>query len=803
MKWLKRLLWGGLFLLILIVAFTFLPYFNDYQSEGKLLLTGLKKPITVKRDEKGMAFIYAENMHDAIMAQGFVTAQDRLFQMQLTRLFAQGRICELAGEKARHLDIRMRTIGLHRIAQKQAKMLDRETRDFFQNYVDGVNAFIEQCPGHLPLEFKLAGIKPEPWSVTDSLCILYYMGYSTSANLNTEVVTQMLVETVGPDKAAEILPININPDDPDDFGQTSLPAFGRPSAYSLTTDKNLLTLIRDLPLRLGSNNWVVSPKLSPGPKPILAGDPHLDPRILPSVWYPLGIITPELRAVGANIPGLPGMAIGRTGYISIASTNNYGDMQDLYVEVLDPTSPDRYLEGKKSLPFEVIEEKLKIKDKESPEGYREEKIKIRLTRRGPVVSDILPGLETEKVITLRWAPVESMTPVVDLSGLLTAKSTADLHEVLARVPMLCLNWVFADVKGNIGYRASGKLPIRRRGDGTFPHQVTSSEDNWKGWILQTDMPHSDNPVRGWLGTCNQKTVTNDYPFYYSSYFAPSYRYRRLKELMKSPDPKTVDNHWQYQRDVKNLMAAKIAPVMAKALLAHGDTKDMGKILSDWNFMDELDLAAPTIFQTTYINFARLVFEDELGPKVTTTMLNNWYFWEERLQQMVLGGSSEWFDDQNSSGKVETLDDLFHQAGQKAKAQLSTRLGSDPNNWLWGKVHTLELVSPIRREGLGKELLGSGPMPMGGSGETLYRGWYGLDDPFEVTNCASLRMVADMADDDKIVAVLPGGVTGRLFSPHQKDQIKAFMDGTKLYWWFSDKTINEHTKTTLVLEPKQN
>ena len=804
MKWLKRLLWGGLLLLIMIVAFAFcLPYFNDYQSEGKLILTGLRKPVTVKRDEKGMAFIYAENMHDAIMAQGFVTAQDRLFQMQLTRLFAQGRICELAGEKARNLDIRMRTIGLHRIAQKQAKMLNQETRGFFQSYVDGVNAFIEQCPGDLPLEFKLAGIKPETWSVTDSLCILYYMGYSTSANLKTEIVAQMLVETVGPDKAAEILPININPDDPGKFSETSIPAPGKPSDYSLKDDENLLALIHDLPLRLGSNNWVVSPRLSQGLKPILASDPHLDPRILPGVWYPLGIITPEARAVGANIPGLPGIALGRTDYISIAMTNNYGDMQDLYVETIDANSPDRYLEGKISLPFEVIEETLKIKDKESPDGYREEKIKIRLTRRGPVVSDVLPGLETEKVISLRWAPVESMAPVIGLSGLLTARSTADLHKALAHVPMLCLNWVFADVKGNIGYRASGKLPIRSQGDGTFPHQVTSGEDNWKGWIPQADMPHSDNPIRGWLGTCNHKTVPSDYPFYYSSYFAPSYRYRRIKELMKSPGPKTVDNHWQYQRDVKNLMAAKIAPVMAKALLAHEDTKEMGKILSNWNFMDDPDLAAPTIFQTTYINFARLVFEDELGPKVTTTMLNNWYFWEERLQQMVLNGSSEWFDDQNSKDTVETLDDLFHHAGQKAKTQLSARLGNDPNNWLWGKVHTLELVSPIRRKGLGKELLGSGQLPMGGSGETLYRGWYALNNPFEVTNCASLRMVADMADDDKIVAVLPGGVTGRLFSPHQKDQIKAFMDGSKLYWWFSDKAINEHTESTLVLEPKPN
>jgi len=331
MKWLKRLLWGGLFLLIMIVALTFcLPYFNDYQSEGKLLLTGLTKPVTVKRDEKGMAFIYAENMHDAIMAQGFVTAQDRLFQMQVTRLLAQGRICELAGEKARPLDIRMRTIGLHRIAQRQAKMLDQETRDYFQSYVDGVNAFIERCPEDLPLEFKLAGIKPELWSVTDSLSILYYMGYSTSANLNTEIVTQMLVETVGPDKAADILPVNINPDDPGDLGQTFIPTLGSSSAYSLKADENLQALMRDLPLRFGSNNWVVSPRLSPGSKPILAGDPHLDARILPGVWYPLGIITPEIRAVGANIAGLPGFALGRTDYITIATTNNYGDMQDLY-----------------------------------------------------------------------------------------------------------------------------------------------------------------------------------------------------------------------------------------------------------------------------------------------------------------------------------------------------------------------------------------------------------------------------------------------------------------------------------------
>ena len=314
------------------------------------------------------------------------------------------------------------------------------------------------------------------------------------------------------------------------------------------------------------------------------------------------------------------------------------------------------------------------------------------------------------------------------------------------------------------------------------------------------MPHSTNPGKGWVGTCNHKVVSNDYPYYYSSHFSPSYRYRRLMELLNSPGPKSVDDHWQYQRDEKNLLAEKIAPIMAKTLLTHKDTEEMGEILSGWNFMDRPDLAAPLIFQATYLAFARLVFEDELGENATNTLLNNWYFWQERLQKMVLKGSSDWFDNVNTGERTETLNDLFHQAALKAKAQLSEKFGNDPRKWLWGKAHTLELVSPLRRNGMGKGLLGSGQMPMGGSGETLYRGLYDPNNPFSVKVSASLRMVADMADDEKVVAVLPGGITGRLFSPHHKDQVQSFMDGGKRYWWLSDKAIDAHTEHTLQLNP---
>jgi penicillin amidase len=331
--------------------------------------------------------------------------------------------------------------------------------------------------------------------------------------------------------------------------------------------------------------------------------------------------------------------------------------------------------------------------------------------------------------------------------------------------------------------------------------VKDSHDNWAGWIPFDDMPQLYNPQKGWVGTCNHKTVGRDYPYYYSSRLSPSYRYRRLKQLLGSPGNKSVDEHWQFQRDTMNLMAKKIAPVMARALIAHEDTKEMGQILSQWDFLDNPDKAAPTIFQAIYRKFARLVFEDELGEDLARTMLERWYFWEERLEKMVLKGTSSWFDNVKTNDMKEAVDGLFHQAALDVAEELGSDLGRSPKKWMWGKVHQLEFVSPIRRKGFGKGLVGGGSHPALGSGETLCRGIYDFNDPFGVTVSASLRMVVDLGDHDKVLAVLPGGVSGRLFDAHTKDQIEAFMHGDKVYWWFSDKAIQEHRDTTLVLTPQ--
>jgi penicillin amidase len=786
-------------LLLLAFGISACSFLNSFQSEGTLVLPGLKGPVTVHRDEKGMAYIYAQDMHDAVMAQGFVTAQDRLFQMELTRLFATGRICEMAGEEARPLAIRMKTIGFLRNAKKHAALLEPQTRAFFQSYIDGVNAFIQGYPKEHHLEFKLAGIKPTPWTVEDSLAVFYLMSWNSAANLDTEIIAQMLVDKLGPEKAKEIFPLNLNPDDPPGPEvRTAVPVY---HPLGLEKDQSLLAYLKDRPLGLGSNNWSVGSRLSAGGEPIVANDPHLDARMLPGPWYPSGLITPQFRAVGANIPGLPGIVVGRTGHAAFGLTNAYGDIQDLYVETVDPKDPDRYMEGDKSLPFAIIEENISIKDKSSPQGYREEKVKIRLTRRGPVISGVLSALKTDKVMTLRFAPFESMDPHIGLSGIITSKSIQEFGETIKRLNIIMLNVAFAVKDGNIGWHVSGKLPIRSKGDGMIPFPVTDGEDSWVGYVPFEEMPHSHNPERGWVGTCNHMTVTRDYPYYYSSHLSPSYRYERLKELLASPSPKTAENHWQYQRDTVNLMAKRIAPLMAKALLAHEETKAMGEILSRWDYKDDPDKAAPAIFQAVYRHFALLVFQDELGDDLAKTMLHDWYFWEERLQAMVLEGASPWFDNVKTEKAKETRDDLFYQAGLKAAQDLGSSVGKDPQQWHWGKVHQMEFLNPIRRKGFGKGVLGGGSHPAPGSCETLYRGIYDFKEPFGVTISASLRMVADLSDEDKILAVLPGGVCGRTFHPHNKDQIEAFMNGDKVYWWFSDKAIKEHSRAVLTLTGK--
>lgn len=792
----RRRRWWGL--LLLSSAVLGCSLLNGIQRSGERRLPGLAAPVSVSRDEKGMAFIQAASSADAMRALGFVTAQDRLFPMELSRRMAQGRISELAGEPALALDVRMRTLGFAWQARRHAALLDAATREFIQAYLDGVNAYIEGFPGEHPLEFRLAGIAPTPWRVEDTLALLYYMSWNSSANLQTEILMQALVDRLGWDRARELWPLNLNPDAPvSEDAPPAAPPAGTTAAVPMA---GLMDLMRQGPLRMGSNNWAVSPQRSVSGRAVVASDPHLDVRLMPGPWYPAGLACPGYRIVGAGIPGLPGMVVFRTNFVAAGITNSYADTQDLYVETLDAERPGHYREGARAVPLEERPETVRVRDPKAPGGFRTHTFTVRATRRGPLVAEVLSPPETRRALSLRWAPFETMGPRLGLQHAMFARSAAELREVLADVNLLVLNFVFADQDGHIGWFTSGKIPIRAGGDGTLPRLVDGGGDDWTGWIPVEEMPQALDPAKGWLGTCNHRTVGPDYPYYLSSYFGASFRYRRLKQLLEPLRPLEAEDHWRFQRDTRNLLAERVAPILARELRQDPETRDLGDALAAWDHCDRPEAAAPAVFQAVYNELARQTFRDDLGEELTNALLGTWYFWQERFARMVEQGASPWFDDLETPDRRESLNELARRAGQAAREELVRRLGPDPGTWQWGRLHALELVSPVRRRGLGKGLLGGGRHPLGGSGDTLLRGIYDVNTPYDIVYCASLRMVADLGDPDKVLAVLPAGVSGRVFDPHYKDQTAAYLDGAPLYWWFSDAAVAAHTRATLRLTP---
>ncbi|MFH1157037.1 MAG: penicillin acylase family protein [Pseudomonadota bacterium] len=803
----KKVLAGGAFVCaaILIAGF-YIVKSNQFKVNGTVELDGISGGRVV-RDEKNMPSIYANSETDTLRIQGYVMAQDRLFQMHLTRLFASGRIAELAGDKGRASDIMMRTLGFRRQAIRHRELLNDDTLKALTAFTVGVNDYIRKA-GTIPLEFRLSGIGVEPWAVEDTLTIMYYMGWGSAANVKTEILAQMLVEKIGMEQFRQILPINTNPDDPGSgkSGALSAPGMESSGPGSLAGDVDLdsmLAAVSDLNLNrfaFGSNCWCVGGPMSEGGMPVLADDPHLENGMLPGIFYPSCLVFPGMRAVGVTVPGIPGMIVGRNSHVAVGITNSYGDAQDLYVETIDPQHPDHYMEGTSSIPFETLTEVIKIRDKTAETGFRSQSVTVRLTRRGPVISGVLPKFATNRVVSLRWAPYETMEPDLGLFYLLRAQSVQDVRSMAGHVTFINLNMIAADIHGHMGWQTTGRLPIRTAGDGTVPFAVTGAGDNWSGFVPYYRMPADFEVAKGWIGNANHNTVPADYPDYVSSYFSPYYRYQRLKELISGPGKKSAEDHWRFQRDTVNVQARILAPVLSRALAGNTGTRDMGALLEQWNFSDAAGSVAPTLYHAIMERLAELVFQDELGEALSGSMLDTWYFWQERLEKMILAGASPWFDNVLTRDRTETLTDLIREAGLDVHSSLTRSLGKDMAGWTWGRVHTQAFVNPIRRQGFGTGIVGGRTYAMDGSGDTLLRARYPFGKPETVTTGAALRMVVDLSDEDKVLAVLPGGVTGRTFNSHFNDQLDSYMDGEIQYWWFSDRQIDAHKVSELVFQP---
>ena len=770
-----------------IAGIVYVKNINNFQREGTIKISKNKLPIQIHRDENGIAYIIAENKEDAIRGQGFVLAQDRLFQIEFYRALIKGEAASLVGSSMLQSDIKMRVLNLVGNAKRSYKYLDLETKEMLDWYCEGFNEYLKVGKDEFPIELSLLGMKPKSLSPQEIISITHFIGLFHSQNLDDEVLSLNLAARTN--KASLLLPISINLDRTKklEFIIDSLSL-----AFSNTNNKSWQKLINPMfsyP-KLGSNNWAISGEKSNSGKPILSNDPHIDARMLPGLFYPIGLFCPEFKAVGIATPGIPGIISGRNEYVSFGVTNGYGDSQDLFIE---QTEGDFYLQENVKVPFKIRKETIAIKDSIDIE------LKIRYTQRGPIISDFpVFNILTNDVVSLRWSLAETKSNSIGLDRLLETKNVAEFREGLKGMDNMFFNYAIADVEGNIAHHATGLVPVRRNKTGEVPSKG-NAKDNWVGFISKDSLPNMVNPERGWIGTANNDTRPDDYPYYYSNHFSPYYRYQRITELLSENKKFTADDLWQMIFDVKNMQAAILTPIFVSALEKENDTKDIAAILKNWNYKDDINEVGASVYNVLYNELLYLILNDELPDDLEDLYWENIYYWNQKVDAFIV--SKHNFIDNIQTPKKETLNELIIAAGFKTKKLLIERLGDNQQDWTWGKIHTVQFASPIRKEGIGSEWLGAELLPKAGSNQTLNRGGFvkNTDRKFETSWFSSFRMIADMNDDEKLMGILSGGSSARIFHPYHKSQLENWKKGEWIPYWISEEKVLQHSKYQLILE----
>lgn len=737
------------------------------QTEGLLEVEGLQAPVEVVRDRWGVPHIYARTEHDLFFAQGYVHAQDRLWQMEVNRRTASGRLSEWFGERTLATDRFLRTLGLRGAAALEWGLLSAETRMALRSYAAGVNAFLRQNHGRLPLEFVLLRTRPEPWSPLDSLAFGKLMAYELGGNWQTELLRAELEAKLGREAVARLLPPPL-PDTPTIVGGRSGGRRGGHAAAAV----------------VGSNNWVLSGQKTDTGKPYLANDPHL--RIgFPSIWYTMHLVGGRYRVVGFTFPGVPGVVIGHNGDLAWGVTNANPDVQDLFVERLHPQDPSRYLFRGRWRPIETRVEEIRVRGRRSPERWV-----VRSTHHGPILNDVVEGLR--EVVALRWT---ALLPTTVAEGVLRynrARTVREFLDALRYFQVPAQNFVFADREGNIGYKLPGRIPLRARGDGTKPVPGWTGEYEWVGWIPYEALPGLSNPPQGWIATANNRIVPEGFPYHLGSEWSEGLRAKRIAQVLARGDRFSLEDLQRLQYDHVSLAARRIAPVLARVPVDDPKLRPLQEELSRWDGTLSVGSRPAAVYQAFLVQAAEKLFRPRLGEQL----------WERYARRPFLMAALLWLWDQPQDPwwGPEGRDRAVVEILQAALRDLEARLGRDPSRWTWGALHKARfahLLDPIPVLG---RLLGLGPFPTPGDGWTVNQAAYSLLRPFDQTVVASMRMVVDLLDPDRSVAVHTTGQSGLVGHPHRADLAPLWVEGRYHPLLWSREAVDRHAQARLELRP---
>ncbi len=810
------------------------------QESGIIAIQELESEVKVQRDEWGIPQIYAESSHDLFLAQGYIQAQDRFWQMDFWRHIGTGRLSEMFGKSQLDKDRFLRTMGWTKLAQQEFKTLDADTKANLQSYAEGVNAYLTNHQGSaLSLEYAVLKLlnrqyRPEPWQPIHSILWGKVMAYDLSTNLGDEIERSILLNTFPKERLEELFP-PYPPDFPTISSEFQLA--GKISQKtqedidlsaiqeitpSLTSIASNVTEIEEIlgatGMGVGSNSWAIRGDRTATGKPMIADDPHLSVQ-MPSIWYELGLhcnqkklITKSItkncpyNVTGFSFAGVPGIIVGHNNRIAWGVTNVMSDTMDLYVEKINPENPNQYEVNGQWVDMQLVKEEIQVASDEPVNQI------IRYTNHGPILSDVLPSLEkfsessSVKVpqnyaVSLRWTALEPSTVIAAIQEINRAQNWQEFRAAASRFDIAAQNLIYADIDGNIGYQMPGKTPIRNQGDGRYPVPGWDNQHEWKGYIDFDKLPHSFNPARGYIITANNAVVDESYPYVITKDWVHGYRAKRIEEIITHTNqPFTLKDMELIQGDNLDLNARDLIPVLQSMNFDDPRIENARQLLLNWDFKLQIESSASALFETFWKKMLTVTFNDELPQDYYADGSDRWY---AVVKNLIEKPNNLWWDNRNTP-EIENRDEIFKIALFEAVDELENTLGKNPEKWTWGKLHQIN----FRNVTLGKSgvpvierLFNRGTYQVAGDGETINANrWKANQSSFEVTHIPSLRMIIDLGKFDNSQAIHSTGQSGHAFHRHYTDMIEPWRNIQYHSMLWDDEKISEKTESTLLLIP---
>jgi penicillin amidase len=770
--------------------------------DGRIPVAGLRAAVQVQFDRFAIPHISAHSDEDAWQSVGFLQGRDRLWQMELYRRAASGRLSELLGDSTIGIDRRFLTLGLRQAAEIEWRRTNPAVRMALESYARGVNTAMLAGRSRLPMELQLLGLRPEPWSPIDSLAIGKLFAWRLGANHSAELLRYELARALGP-RAEELLP------GPPGWAPTIISSLtglrgeggGRTAARSTMDDGRSTTLPPGLEWLSSesqalSNSWVISGLRTASGRPLLANDPHLQIE-MPSVWWEVHVSTSTLNVAGVAIPGIPFVLIGHNERYGWGVTNVGADVQDFFVEQLDP-SRTKYRVGDGWVPLERTHHSISVRGRTQPV-----EMEVWSTRHGPVLNaedwyDPQPGPSSNSaglestVLALKWSVIEGESAAA-FDAMARGRTWNDFLGAVHQFSAPAQNFVFADVDGSIGYAMSGTLPVRSAGDGAVPLDGWDRGTDWTGTILPEQLPALLNPTSGQLVTANNEVVRN-LPFSITRDWVAPFRARRIIEMLGDRQALDIADMRSMQAD----LASGSAHYLLSAL---GDSAP--KELKGWD--RRVDARPESAFFEAFEEAMwRRTFRDDMSDVLYGRFYG--YAGNERfagLRAIIDNPTSPWFDDRSTPSVRETRDDIARAAAGEALAQLTGRFG-DRSAWRWDVMHAVTFSHALSGGGrLLNWFFSRGPVPVAGDNMTVNKAATNLRRPYQTSEAASYRQILDVGAWDRSLGVNTAGQSGHPLSPHYFDQNALWRQGDYHPLPFTRGAVDTATVSILALVPTTN